>query len=118
MTSPVRPDSPYGVGKAATEATARYYSERFGISCLNLRIGTVLRDDRPKNPRHYATLLSHADLVRLVEAAIAAPPDVEYGVYFGVSANTWRFWEIANARDEIGFVPHDDAERFRAVAEA
>lgn len=110
---PIRPDSPYGVGKAFTEALGRLYAEQHGISCLFLRIGTVLAGDRPNTQRHYATLLSHADLVRLVGCALRAPLDLRYGVYYGVSANTWRFWDLANARDELGYEPRDDAERLR-----
>ena len=112
--SPIRPDSPYGVGKAFAEAAARYYAEEHGISCLSLRIGTVRGDDRPSNARHYATLLTHADLARLVDCALRAPLELRHGIYYGVSANTWRFWDIANARNDLGFEPHDDAESFRA----
>lgn len=111
---PIRPDSPYGVGKAFSEAAARYYSEAHGISCICLRIGTVLEEDRPRIPRHYATLLTHRDLVRLVGCALSAPLELRYGVYFGVSANTWRFWDIANAAEDLGYEPQDDAERFRS----
>ena len=110
---PVRPDSPYGVGKACGEATSRYYAEQYGISCICLRIGTVRADDRPHGSRDYATLLTHSDLARLVDCALRAPLTLRHGVYYGVSANTWRFWDIANARDELGFEPADDAERFR-----
>jgi nucleoside-diphosphate-sugar epimerase len=109
----IRPDTPYGVGKAAAESTARYYSDQFGISCICIRIGTVIREDRPSRPRHFATFLTHADLVRLVDAAIRAPLDLRFGTYYGVSANTWRFWDIANARDDLGFEPQDDVEVFR-----
>lgn len=111
---PIRPDSPYGVGKAFSEAAARYYSDQYGISCVCLRIGTVLAEDRPKMPRHYATLLTHSDLVRLVGCALRAPLELRYGVYYGVSANTWRFWDIANAAEDLGYEPQDDAERFRS----
>lgn len=111
---PMRPDSPYGVGKAFSEISSRHYAEQYGISCICLRIGTVLADDRPHHPRHYATLLSHADLLRLVACALQVPLELRYGVYYGVSANTWRFWDLANAREELGFEPHDDAERFRS----
>jgi len=110
---PIRPDSPYGVGKAFAEAVTRHYSEEHGLSCICLRIGTVRAADRPANDRHYATLLSHADLVRLVRAALDAPPELRHGIYFGVSANTWRFWDLTNARAELGYEPRDDAERFR-----
>jgi nucleoside-diphosphate-sugar epimerase len=110
---PIRPDSPYGVGKAFSEAAARYYAEHSDISCICLRIGTVLAEDRPRVERHYATSLTHADLIRLVGCALGAPPELRYGVYYGVSANTWRFWDIANAAEELGFEPQDNAERFR-----
>jgi nucleoside-diphosphate-sugar epimerase len=111
--SPIRPDSPYGVGKAFTEIACRHYAERYAISCLCLRIGTVRRDDRPHRAREYATLLTHADLAHLVDCALRAPLELRHGIYYGVSANTWRFWDIANARDELGFEPHDDAELLR-----
>ena len=110
---PIRPDSPYGTGKAFTEAAGRYYAEQYGMSCICLRIGTVRADDRPANQRHYSTLLSHGDLVHLVSCALEAPPEVAFGIYYGVSANTWRFWDIANAAEELGYAPRDDAERFR-----
>ena len=114
---PIRPDSPYGAGKAFAEAAARYYAEQHGISCVCLRIGTVLAEDRPRSPRHFATLLTHGDLVRLVDCALRAPPDLRFGVYYGVSANTWRFWDTSNAADELGFEAQDDAERFRSGAD-
>ncbi len=115
---PIRPDSPYGVGKAFSEAAARYYADEHGMSCICLRIGTVRAEDRPRDDRHYATLLTHRDLVGLVGRALAAPLELRFGVYYGVSANTWRFWDVANAAQELGFEPQDDAERFRSGGEA
>ena len=114
---PIRPDSPYGVGKAFSEAAARYYSDQYGISCICLRIGTVLAEDRPNVPRHYATLLTHGDLVRLVGCVLRAPLELRFGIYYGVSANTWRFWDIANAAEDLGYEAQDDAERFRSGAD-
>ena len=106
---PVRPDGPYALGKVLGEAAARWCSDAFGLSAICLRIGTVNAEDHPHNPRHFATLLTHADLLRLVECALAT--DVGFGVCYGVSRNTWRFWDISN---EIGYEPQDDAERYRA----
>lgn len=116
--APPRPDGPYAVGKVFAEAAARYYAERHGLSCLCLRIGAVTPSGRPTRPMHYAKLLSHADLVQLVVCAIGAPATVRFGVYYGVSANTWRIYDIENARREIGYEPQDDAERFRVAAAA
>ena len=112
-TSPLRPDSPYAVGKVAAEAAARLSFEQHGLSALCLRIGTVYAADRPASQRGFATMLSHADLCRLVRACIAAPPEVGFGILYGVSANRWRFWDIAEARRLVGFEPIDDAERWR-----
>jgi uronate dehydrogenase len=109
----VRPDSPYGVGKALGEAAARYYAEEHGLSVLCLRIGTVNRADRPSAARHFATLLTHADMVSLVRCCIEAPSDLTFGVFYGVSANRWRIWDIDDARHAIGYEPRDDAETWR-----
>jgi nucleoside-diphosphate-sugar epimerase len=115
---PIRPDSPYGVGKAFSEIASRHYAEQHDISCICLRIGTVLANERPQVPRHYATLLSHPDLLQLVDSALRAPLTLHYGIYYGVSANRWRFWDLANAHEDLGFQPHDDAERFRSAGAA
>jgi nucleoside-diphosphate-sugar epimerase len=105
---PLRPDGPYALGKVLGEAAARWFSDAYDLSAICLRIGTVNAEDRPLQPRHFATLLTHADLLRLVEAALTA--DVGFGVSYGVSRNTWRFWDISN---DIGYEPQDDAETFR-----
>jgi uronate dehydrogenase len=112
-TSPIRPDGPYGIGKAFGEATARFYWEEHGISAVCLRIGTVNREGRPTNARHFATLLTHRDLVTLVRCCLAAPPAVGFAIVYGVSANTWRMWDIERARELIAYEPRDDAERWR-----
>ncbi|HAL49104.1 MAG: NAD(P)-dependent oxidoreductase [SAR202 cluster bacterium] len=110
---PIRPDGPYGIGKAFGEAAGRYYSDLFGLSVLCMRIGTLNRQSRPMEPRQFATLLTHGDLVRLVESCIDAPDDLRFGIYYGVSDNKWRFWDISNSRDEIGCRPQDNAETWR-----
>ena len=110
---PIRPDGPYGIGKAAGEAAGRWYADEHGLSVICLRIGTVYRDDRPKSQRGFATILSHGDLVRLVRACLEAPPELGFAIFYGVSNNTWRFWDIDEARELVGYVPVDDAERWR-----
>ena len=110
---PIRPDGPYAVGKAAGEAAGRWYAEEHGLSVICLRIGTVYRDDRPKSQRGFATLLTHDDLLRLIGACIDAPLDVGFGVLYGVSANTWRYWDIEEGRRLVGYEALDDAEQWR-----
>ena len=110
---PIRPDGPYAVGKATAEAAGRYYAEEYGMSVICLRIGTVNREDRPRNPREYATLLTYRDLVQLVRRCLEAPPGFRFGVFYGISRNTWRIWDIEDAASVLGYEPVDDAESFR-----
>jgi uronate dehydrogenase len=110
---PIRPDGPYAVGKAFGEAVGRYYAEAHGISVICVRIGSVKRDDRPTKTREFATLLTHRDLADLVRSCLGAPSSVRFEILYGVSANTWRLWDIEHARRTIGYAPRDDAEAFR-----
>lgn len=109
----VRPDSYYGAGKTFGEALGRLYAEKHGLSVICLRIGTVKASNRPSEPRDFATLLTHGDLAGLVRAAIEAPDEVRFAIVYGVSANTWRIWDIEEARATIGYQPQDDAEAWR-----
>jgi NAD+ dependent glucose-6-phosphate dehydrogenase len=108
-SAPIKPDSLYAVGKAAAEAAARHYSDDYGVSVICLRIGTVNVANRPKDLRQKSTLLTHRDLVHLVRCCLDAPPDLRFAIFYGVSANTWRIWDIEDAREQIGYQPVDDA---------
>jgi nucleoside-diphosphate-sugar epimerase len=110
---PVRPNGAYAVGKVTAEAAGRFMADRYDLSVIALRIGTVRPGDRPDNVRHLSTLLTGRDLVHLVEQCIDAPDDVRFATFYGVSANTWRIWDISDARAIVGYEPVDDAERWR-----
>lgn len=111
-TVQVRPDSDYGISKVFGEATGRYYSEQFGLEVSCLRIGTVNRLNSPtQSVRHFATWLSHRDLVQLIDRSLTAP--LKFEVFYGVSNNTWRFWDIDHAAKTIGYAPQDNAEDWR-----
>jgi nucleoside-diphosphate-sugar epimerase len=108
VQDPIRPDSYYGVSKVFGEALARYYCARWGIEFVCLRIGSVLPDDDPTvSPRFLKTWLSHRDLIQLVEKSLKS--SVTFGIYYGVSNNKGAFWDISNARLELGYSPEDDA---------
>lgn len=111
-TMPVRPPNLYGVSKAFGEAACRYYSDEFGLSTICLRIGSLRPSDRPSRGRHFATMITHRDLVELVTRAIDAPEDVRFEIVYGVSDNTWRLYDLAGA-ERIGFVPVDNVETWR-----
>ena len=108
---PSRPDSLYGVSKAFGEDLARFYADEFGLSVICLRIGTfrperdvVERDD----DRILSTWLSPRDAVQLVTRSLDT--SVLFGIYYGISANTRAYWDLQNARADLGYHPVDDAE--------
>ena len=111
-TVPVRPDSDYGVSKVFGEATGRYYHEHFGLEVACLRIGTVNTQNSPAGSvRSMATWLSHRDLCQMVRQCLTQP--IGFEIFYGVSDNTWRFWDTEYAKRVIGYAPQDNAEEYR-----
>ena len=108
---PPRPDTFYGVGKAAVEALASLYHSRFGLDVTCLRIGAYR--PVPVVPADLAVWLSPADAVRLFEAAIT-PRTPGFRTLWGISANTRRWWSAAE-NASIDYRPEDDAESHAAA---
>lgn len=107
--TPTRPTSYYAASKVWGEAQCRVYAEQGALSCLCLRIGGVPVADRP-NLESRGHWCSHRDLAQLIQRCIDAPPTLRYGIYYGVSNNTYSWLDISNARQELGYAPLDDAE--------
>ena len=108
----IRPDGHYGISKAYGEATGAYYAENFGLEVACLRIGTVNRANRPTDIRQLATWCSHRDVVQLIRLCLDHQP-LQFDIFYGVSDNKWRFWDIDHARDVLGYAPRDNAEDYR-----
>lgn len=106
--SPPRPDTFYGVSKAAMEALGSLYHSRFGMDILCVRIGSCF--ERPSDVRALSTWLSPGDAARLFEACLACPSP-GYRVIWGVSDNTRRFFSLEEA-EALGYHSLDDAEKF------
>lgn len=125
-STPVRPDSAYGISKVFGVALGRLYADRYGMDVVCLRIGSVREDDdptraeagRPFGPfpsltaeqsrnRLRATWLSHRDCAQLIQRALDAP--VHWAVVYGVSNNPRRIWDLQGARDLLGYEPVDTA---------
>lgn len=105
-----RPDTRYGASKVFGEALGRLYADQHGLSVACLRIGTFRTPDRPTEPRHLRTWISHRDLVQLVVRCIDAPA-FDFLVAYGVSNNRRGRWSNAHV-DFLGYRPEDDAETF------
>jgi len=108
VQDPIRPDTDYGTSKAFGEAVARQYFERYGLESICLRIGAVSEnDDPPLSEELMKIWLSHRDLIQLVKKSILS--NVEFGIYYAISNNRGKFYDIASAEKEIGYKPQDDA---------
>ena len=106
--SAARPDTYYGVSKAAVEALGSLYHSRFGIDVVCIRIGSCF--ERPPGIRGLSTWLSPDDGARLFEACLSHPAP-GYRVIWGVSDNTRRVYSLAEA-EALGYHSQDDAEKF------
>jgi nucleoside-diphosphate-sugar epimerase len=135
--APVRPDSSYGTTKAFGEALCRQFADAAAAPdrCYALRIGSVRgsRDDHPyadaergveagefergsaayreQVARTKATWQSRRDFAALVDCCLR-DDTVDYGVFYGVSDNARRWFDLEDARAKLGYRPVDDAEAF------
>lgn len=134
-STPIRPDSHYAVSKVYGEAIARYYVESFDYpkQVFIVRIGSVRGpfNDHPyadaenkvalneitRDSEDYeqavnrmkATWLSRRDAAHLVDCCLNNNA-VEFGIYFGVSENSRRWFEIDSAQNELEYEPKDSAD--------
>jgi uronate dehydrogenase len=106
VSSPVRPDSFYGVSKVAMEALGRLYADKFGLEVACIRIGSCL--PRPTEPRHRHTWLSHRDTVAAFEAAMTAN-DLGFATFYAASANRASWW-LSDAPPTVAYRPLDNAD--------
>jgi nucleoside-diphosphate-sugar epimerase len=109
-TRPVRPLNDYACSKVFGEALAHMYAYTHGLSCLCLRIGWVVSDDRVPSARARTIWCSQRDLVQLVERCVNAPDSLRFDVFFGHSDNRYNFVDIEHARQVLGYAPQDHAE--------
>lgn len=109
---PARPDGFYAISKLFGENLGRYYSERYGIAVLCLRIGSLTSSNDPTTTKRFrSAFLFHEDLVQLVEKCIENKK-IKFGVFYGVSDNTRSFWDISNAKRLLGYKPKCNAEDY------
>ncbi|XVH31205.1 NAD-dependent epimerase/dehydratase family protein [Haloferacaceae archaeon DSL9] len=135
--SPIRPDSDYGSSKAAGEAWCRQYAENHGLACYALRIGSIRAPpyDHPYGDaergveagtwsrgseaydeqvrRLKCTWQSRRDFAHMVDRCLR-DTDVSYDVFYGVSDNENRWFDIDRARERIGYDPRDDGSEWAA----
>lgn len=138
-TDPIRPDSYYATSKGFGEHLARYYVENneFPKRCYSLRICNVSysSDDHPyavaeraveqgeyeRDSEEYqqdvarmkAKWHSRRDFAHMIECCLE-DESVTYDVFYGVSDNDRRWFDIEHAQEVIGYNPQDNAEMWDA----
>ena len=71
--TPPRPDSPYGAAKLFCEAAGRWFSDQTPMSVLVIRLGAVLKENRPTLIRHFPGWLAQEDAVQMIDRCLSAP---------------------------------------------
>ena len=117
--APTRPDSFYGVSKAACEDLGKYYAELHGVDVVNLRIGWYmtgddLRDaaeDASPEKRRFAraTWLSPRDCRDVHRKAATADLPENPVTVNAVSRNDDRFYTITETMRLLGYEPRDNS---------
>ncbi len=107
---PARPLNIYAATKVWGEAIARAYATSHGLSCLCIRIGWVVPEDRPPKANAADIWCSQRDIVQLIECCVNAPDSVRYDIFYGMSDNRHRWVDIEHAREVVGYVAQDRAE--------
>jgi uronate dehydrogenase len=110
--TPPRPDSPYGVAKLFGEAAARWFSDRTPMSVLVIRLGAVLRSNRPELIRHFPGYLAQEDAVQMIDKCLSAPDHVRFGIFDAISENTRRWRDTTPAKEVLGWRPTGSSDRF------
>lgn len=110
---PTRPRGLYGCSKVMGEAMARHFADTSDLSVICVRIGRVVQENRPTEPRHFSVWCSCGDIATMLEKCIEAPPEIRFDVFFALSNNKWGYRDLEHAREVLGFEPQDAAEDYR-----
>ena len=105
-----RPMNLYASSKVWGEGLAHTYAHRFGMSCICLRIGWVVAEDRPPMPYAITEWCSKRDIAQLVRLCVEAPDSLKFDTFYGLSHNRYGWVDIEHARKVLGFEPEDSAE--------
>jgi len=103
----------YGASKVFGEALCKVFSCNYGLSCLAIRIGAYVSNDREsyvcRTRTDYDYVISQRDMGQLIHKCIVAPKKVKYGIFSGISNNRHKRMELNYTRRVLGYRPQDDA---------
>jgi uronate dehydrogenase len=103
----------YGASKVFGEALCNVFSNKYSLSCLAIRIGAYVADNREKyvcrTREDYDYVISQEDMGQLIHKCIMAPKNVKYGIFSGISDNKHKRMELNYTKRILGYKPKDDA---------
>ena len=102
---PTRPKSIYGACKVFCEALGHFYSDRYDISVLCIRLGGVLAEDKPNLRRQYPGFLSQQDCLQMIDLCLSAPESIRFDVFHASSNNKYAWRDTSRAKDILGWNP-------------
>jgi dTDP-4-dehydrorhamnose reductase len=110
-SEPVNPGDIYGVTKCFGEALGRYMAEQENLSVIALRFGAFqpveTAHDAQKGIKLLDMFVSRRDVNQIIERSIDVE-NLRFGIFFGVSDNLYKRYDISDARELLGYAPQDD----------
>lgn len=105
-----RPDSPYALTKCFSELCGRFFSDRCGVSVINVRIGAFITDYNglPYSEHRCKIWLSYRDTQQLFRKCVEADDKIKFLTIYGVSNNSNGYFDISDLKDKIGYEPKDN----------
>ncbi len=114
-TDVTKPINFYGASKVFGEALCNVFSTKYNLSCLAIRIGAYISNDRKKavcpTRTNFDYVISQRDLGQLIHKCIIAPKDVKYGILAGSSNNKHLYMDLTSAKKLVNYHPKDDAKK-------
>ena len=110
--TPARPDSPYAVAKLFGEHVGRFFSDRYGMQVIAIRLGGVLREDQPNLIRQFPGYLAQADAVQMIDRCLSAPATMRYEIFDAISDNWPKWRDTSPAKRLLGWRPPGSSARF------
>ena len=107
---PTRPKSVYGACKIFCEALGHFYSDRYDISIICIRLGLVHISNKPFLRRQLPGFLDQDDCVKIIDLCLNAPQSIKFDVFHASSNNKYAWRDSQHAKDILGWNPKGSAE--------
>ncbi len=102
----------YGASKAFGESLCSVFSHKYGLSCLAIRIGAYVSNNKANKicytREDYGHVISQRDFGQLIHKSILAPKKVRYGILSGISGGKHVHMGLNFTKKLVGYKPEDD----------